>query len=256
MDALLSDPLALLRADPAAPMRLAGLAPDPWQRRMARGTSSRELLLCSRSAGKSTAAALLALADVLLDPGSLVLALSPSERQSGEFAAKVWAFYDALGRPVPALKWTDLRLDLANGSRFIALPGNEKTVRTYNGARRLIIDEASRVPDELYKAVRPMVAVSGGGILALSTPFGQRGWFFDEWESGGSVWWRRKVTAWDCPRIPRAFLAEERAKLGPRWFAQEYECSFEAVEGAFFDPAVVDAAFRPLGGDQFGSFFG
>lgn len=250
------NPLREARADPVSVMTSAALVPDPWQADLLRRPERRSLLLCCRSAGKSSAAAALALADVLLHPGALVLVLSPSERQSGEFAAKVWRYYEALGRPVAPLKWTDLRLDLANGSRLIALPGNERTVRTYNGARRLIIDEAARVPDDLYRTVRPMVAVSHGSILALSTPFGQRGWFYEEFERGGPVWSRQRVTAWQCPRIPRDFLEEERIKQGPRWFAQEWECRFCAIEGAVFDPDLVDAAFRPAGGSGFGSFFG
>jgi hypothetical protein len=44
----------------------------------------------------------------------------------------------------------------------------------------LVIDEASRVDDTLYLAVRPLLAVSGGRLVALSTPFGKRGWFHDE----------------------------------------------------------------------------
>jgi hypothetical protein len=41
-------------------------------------------------------------------------------------------------------------------------PGNEDTVRGYSGATLLLIDEAARVPDALYAAVKPMLATSGG----------------------------------------------------------------------------------------------
>jgi hypothetical protein len=85
----------------------------------------------------------------------------------------------------------------------------------------LVIDEASRVSDGLYYAVRPMLAVSRGRLVALSTPFGRRGWFFEEWESGAR-WERHKITAEECPRITSEFLKEEEASLGPRWYKQEY----------------------------------
>jgi hypothetical protein len=49
----------------------------------------------------------------------------------------------------------------------------------------VIVDEAARVPDDLYRAVRPMLAVSQGRLIALSTPFGQRGWFYDELHGSG-----------------------------------------------------------------------
>ena len=56
----------------------------------------------------------------------------------------------------------------------MALPGDEETIRGHSGAALLVLDEASRIPDVLYKAVRPILAVSGGTRMALSTPFGAR----------------------------------------------------------------------------------
>jgi hypothetical protein len=206
-------------------------------------------VLCSRQAGKSTAAAALALAEALCRPRSLVLLLSPSERQSGELAMKVFGYYDALGRPVPARKRTELQLHLVNGSRVIALPENEKTIRGYSGARLLVVDEASRVSDVLYRCVRPMLAVSRGRLVCLSTPFGRRGWFFEAWEST-AAWERVKITADRCPRIPPKFLAEEEQALGPRWFCQEYYCSFEDVVDSVFSyddiAASADDDLQPL----------
>ena len=35
-----------------------------------------------------------------------------------------------------------------------ALPGREGTIRSYSGVDLLILDEASRVPDDLYRSVR------------------------------------------------------------------------------------------------------
>jgi hypothetical protein len=48
-----------------------------------------------------------------------------------------------------------------NGSRIVGLPGSEGTIRGFSAVSLLLVDEASRVPDELYLAVRPMLAVSG-----------------------------------------------------------------------------------------------
>jgi hypothetical protein len=33
--------------------------------------------------------------------------------------------------------------------------------------------------------------------------------------------------------------------MGPRWYRQEYELSFEAATDAVFDPAAVRRAVRP-----------
>jgi hypothetical protein len=177
-----------------------------------------------------------------LEPPATVLLLSPTLRQSGElFRDKFKRLYNALGRPVPTVQESALTLELANGSRVISLPGEEGTIRGYSGVRLLVIDEAALVSDELYRAVRPMLAVSKGRLVCLSTPHGKRGWFYESW-TGGESWRRVKVRADECPRIEAAFLAEERRAIGDRWYRQEYECSFEDVIDAVFRQEDIDAA--------------
>jgi hypothetical protein len=204
-------------------------------------------MLASRQSGKSTVAAALALREALLNPPALVLLLSPTLRQSGElFRAKVLLLYNALGRPVATVQESALTMELANGSRIVSLPGDEKTVRCYSGVRMLIIDEAARVDDGLYYSTRPMLAVSNGVMVALSTPWGKRGWFFDEF-TGNNRWDRVKVAADTCPRISREFLEEERAALGDRWYRQEYEVEFvETVESVFGYDDIQAAAANDL----------
>ena len=111
--------------------------------------------------------------------------------------------------------------------------------------RLLVVDEAARVPDALYYAIRPMLAVSAGRIVAMSTPFGRRGWFHQEWTAGGPDWRRLQVPASDCPRISPDFLDQERASLGPWWFAQEYDCQFMDTHDQVFATEFIDAAFDP-----------
>src|SRR5262249_31119813 len=141
--------------------------------------------------------------------------------------------YGALGRPVPAVKDNESELELQNGGRVVALPGREGTIRAFSGVTLLLIDEAARVPDDLYRSVRPMLAVSRGRLVALSTPFGRRGWFYKEWIGTGP--WRRFQVPWQqCPRIAPEFIAEERRALGEAWVQQEYECLFTALEGLVY----------------------
>jgi hypothetical protein len=230
-----------LRADPVNLLTTAGMAADPWQATVLRSGADRILLLAARQAGKSSVSAALAVKTALLEPGSPVLLLSPSQRQSGELFRKVLDLYGALGRPVPAIRETALQLELANGSRVLSLPGTEGTVRGFSKVSLLIIDEAARVSDPLYYAVRPMLAVSRGRLVALSTPFGQRGWFFSEW-CGSGEWERVRITADQVPRITPEFLAEERRALGERFYAQEYMTSFESVIDAVFDYRDIQAA--------------
>jgi hypothetical protein len=230
-----------VRADPSLLMTCAGLAPDPWQSQLLHSRAARMLLLCARQSGKSSVAAALALQAALLGPRAPVLLLSPSIRQSGEVFRKVQDMLRGLGRPVGVVAESSLRLELSNGSRILSLPGTEETVRGFSGVSLLIIDEAARVADALYYAVRPMLAVSQGRLVALSTPFGKRGWFHDEWHGEGD-WERVRIVAGECPRITAEFLAEERRALGDRWYRQEYLCSFEDTIDAVFSYEDIQAA--------------
>jgi hypothetical protein len=240
-----TDPLlSQLRADPSQILLRSGMRADAWQQTLLRSRYSRTLLLCSRQAGKSTLAAALALREALLNPPALVLLLSPTQRQSGElYKDKVRRLYAGLHRPVACVQETQLTLELANGSRIMALPGEEETIRCYSGVRLLVIDEAARVPDALYFSVRPMLAVSRGLLVALSTPCGKRGWFYDEW-TGAGPWERVKVAASACPRITAEFLAEERVSLGEHWYTQEYELEFRDTIDSLFRQDDIDAALQ------------
>jgi hypothetical protein len=230
-----------LALDRAAFAKKLGLEPDPWQEDLLRSTSERVLLSCCRQSGKSTMTGIIALHRALYYHSSLILCMAPALRQSQELFGKVLTFYRTLDRPVPAQTERKLSLELENGSRIVTLPGTDKTIRGFSGAALLIVDEASRVADELYFAVRPMLAVSGGTLMMLSTPYGKRGVFFEEWK-GGLGWERYEVPASQCPRISEAFLAEERRSL-PDWvYRQEYLCSFEETEDAVFTTDMVDAA--------------
>ena len=219
--------------DPVLLMQSAGQEADPWQANLLRSYDKRSLVLCSRQAGKSTIAAAMAVHEARFRPKSLTLLLSPSQRQSGELFRKVLDVYKASGAAVPVKAESALKLELANGSRVIALPAGEETIRGFSGVSLLIIDEASRVDDELYYSVRPMLAVSGGRLVALTTPFGRKGWFYNEW-ANASYWTKIRITATECPRLSEEILEQERESLGDAWFRQEYLCEFIDAAGEGF----------------------
>ncbi|MGV8123506.1 MAG: terminase large subunit domain-containing protein [Candidatus Xenobiia bacterium LiM19] len=215
---------------------------DPWQADVLTCHSKRLILNCSRQAGKSTVTSIMALVRALYYPKSLILLLSPSLRQSNELFKKISDNLDKLEQRPKLIEDNKLSAQFDNGSRIISLPGKEGTIRGFSGAALLIIDEASRVDDATYKAVRPMLATSGGKLILLSTPYGKRGFFHDEWVNGGELWQRFKITGHDVPRIPAAFLEEEQRALGPFFFDQEYLCEFkETVDQVFSYDQVMGA---------------
>src|SRR6516162_8014644 len=111
--------LIAMAFDPSLLMEACGFTPDAWQRKFLTSPHRQILLNCSRQAGKSTVTSCLALHTALFTPNALVLLLSPSQRQSGEIFRKILDAYNALRRPVKAAYETQLKLELANGSRVL-----------------------------------------------------------------------------------------------------------------------------------------
>ena len=220
-----------------------GFVPDATQRKLLDSTCKRVLLNCTRQWGKSTTTAARAVYEAETQGKSLTVVVSPSARQSGEFLRKAAGFARRLGIKPKGDGDNEMSLVFPGGGRMVGLPGNEATVRGFSAVTLMLVDEAARVSDDLYKAIRPMLAVSGGTLWMMSTPYGKRGFFYDAWVNGGEEWERVRVAADECPRIPAKFLKEEKRTMGERWFRQEYMCEFVEGTSGVFDMDLVQKAF-------------
>lgn len=226
--------------------KACGLILDPWQEHVGNSTARRQLLLCSRQSGKSTIAGLRADTEACSEPNSLVLLVSPTQRQSSDLFRTCLQLLRKMDDSVVVpeiVAESALRLELANGSRIIALPGSEATVRGYAACSLCIIDEAARVPDDVLAGVLPTLATTNGRLIALSTPRGKRGWFYLEYASGSRDWERTTITADECPRITPEFLDGMKKLLGPRRFDEEFYCLFHDPQSAVFNSEMVAACF-------------
>ena len=232
---------------PLAVAERAGIELDGWQADLVTAPDRQLLMCCSRQVGKSLTAALIAAHAVTQTPGALVLAVAPSLRQSQELYGRTKDVIAALGDAVaPIIEESAQRLVLANGSRLMALPGGrEDTIRGFPAVDVVVLDEAARISDGAYEALRPVVAVSGGTVVALSTPWGKRGWFWKEWSEGGDAWRRASVRAEACPRIPKDWLAREQASMPDFYYRQEFGCEFIEAEGALFSLDDIERAVDP-----------
>lgn len=229
--------------DASLTLDLLGIAPDAWQRQVLRSTSERMLICVHRQGGKSTAVSGLAVGTALHRDDSLVLLVSASLRQSQELFKKVVWSYRRLGEPIPSVEDNAVTLALANGSRVVSLPDSAATIRGYSGPTLVVIDEAAAVSDETFVALLPMLGVSRGRLILLSTPLGQRGFFHQAWTDEQADWERILHTADMTPRIDKAWLLEQRRILGDRWYNQELMCSFEETVGQVFSTESIVAAF-------------
>lgn len=228
----------------------AGITPDLWQAQVLASRAPRLLLCCSRQSGKSFVTAALTLYTALSVPRRDIVIVSRAERQAENLLRTLYNIYDDAGMPVRAVARNKHSFELANGTTIFALPCSSESIRSFSNLSLLVIDEAAFVPQELYRSVRPMLAVGGGRLVVLSSAHGKRGWFYEAWAnadraSGDGVaesWERYKITAYECPRISAEFLAEERRAIGDWWFRSEYLCEFLDAEMALFAREDIDAA--------------
>ena len=217
-----------------------GYHADPWQADLLRSRSRKIILNCSRQSGKSTTSAVLALHESIYRKPSFVLIVAPTQDQSGELMMKFDEFRSAVELPSDYLDTdTKLAVRFSNGNRVVARPGSEKSARSFSAVTLLLEDEASRVSDDLYNTVRPMLAVSDGRHILMSTPFGKRGHFHQIWENERDLWDAIEVPAEMCPRISKEFLAEEK-RTNP-WYLQEYCCAFTETIDQLFSYDLVQS---------------
>ena len=229
-----------------------GYHPDLWQADLLRSRSRKIILNCSRQSGKSTTCAALGLHESIYRRPSFGLVIAPSQDQSAELMMKFDEFRGAVELPSDYLDTeTKLAVRFANGNRFIARPGSEKTARSFSAVTLLLEDEASRVLDDLYNTVRPMLAVSNGRHILMSTPFGKRGHFWKIWSEQRDMWEWYEIPAEQCPRISPEFLEEERRTNV--WFEQEYHCHFMEAQDQYFSNYTIEKMFdcdiKPLWGE-------
>lgn len=258
--------------------------PDVWQEEVLASPCKRKILNTSRQVGKSTVIAGLCLHKALFMEEAVVMLFAPTEKQAKEAFGKVARFYMAYleameqggefrpdrshrrrmmskmrrhtRKPAydPARDVRKMGLELPNGSRIEALPATDHSSRGFT-ADLLVIDEAAFAGDTFYKAIRPSIAVSKGEIVLASTPYGKRGFFYEEWDqiqkkTAAGIdpnWEAWEVPAAECSRIDPDFLVEEFHRLGERHFRQEYMCSFEETEDSVFSERVVVSAFDDEG---------
>ncbi len=204
----------------------------------------RGILCCHRQWGKSTGIAIKALHEALCRPDSLTLIASPSLRQSGETVRKAAAFARRLGMAVRGDGQNAVSLMLPNGARIVGLPEKQDTTVGFTNVTLLVFDEAARVPDPMYYALRPVLLASDGALWLISTPQGKRGFFHREWVHGGSSWMRVHVPVTGNPRVRPEWIEEERAALPDSSFRQDYLCEFLQPDNAIFRYDDIQALFR------------
>lgn len=227
----------------------AGIALDDWQREFVLAEEKRLLVLAGRQSGKTACASLKALLIALRKPGSDVLICAPTARQSAEMIRRTKHFLGYGAGLVPEIEREAVTLvEFANKSRVIALPGLAHTIRGYSPAA-VVIDEAAFINDDVIASVSPMLAVTGGSLILISSAGEAAGFFYEAFAVSAS-WRKWSITAADNPRITPEFLESEAETLPHHKFRAEYFNEFQSQSSrrVFTDEdirAVAASGYKP-----------
>jgi Terminase large subunit, T4likevirus-type, N-terminal len=215
---------AAYRIDPALWLRkVLGFEPTAWQEQFLRARRGASILaLTARQVGKTTVAAWAIAHSMLFMPGSLSVIACPAQRQSGEAVRRVRAILMKAG--VELKSDHVYGLELNNGSRVLALPGSDDSIRGLTVDGWIVADEAARLGENMIAALRPMRARCADARLAmLSTAWSRTDPFWTAWASDDPSWIRLKATAdTNSTLFTAGFLEQERRSLGEDAFKREY----------------------------------
>ena len=218
--------------------------PDDYQKEIFTERSNRILILAPRQTGKSTAVAVRVLYEAMSEDNAVILLASASSRQSGQIMEKARKMAKNLNLDIlpPPSKCDGF--SLSNGSEIISLPDNEETIRGFSAPRMIVVDEAAFASEELYKALEPMLLVSNGTFILLSTPNGQTGYFYDQWHDENGPWTKLKGSLERCPRVSAEAIETIRQSTAKEIFEQEFECKFVAAGGQVISLETLRKCYR------------
>lgn len=259
-------------------LRSLGFKPYEWQTKILKDPSKRIIVNGSRQSGKSTIISAEACHAARFKNKALVIVEAPTQDQSSLDMEKILDFI-AHDRHYPKIeRQNDKEIRLANGSKIRLVITTDKASRGYSNPDMIILDEASRIPDIVYRSgVRPMLTSNAKcELILISTPFGKDGFFYRAWFNTSDNWSKYEVrspwTVLDTDQhnlikyepseedmkgreklrvnfsfSPRHYDFEEQAEnlheMGMQQYLQEYCCDFVETEHAAFAYADIDMMF-------------
>lgn len=213
---------------------------DPWQKEVLEYEGN-IALRSGRQVGKSTVVSMKAAEYAIRNPRHVIMIISATERQAQLLFEKTLG-YLIDNHPYKLKKGRDRptkhKVELQNGARIYSLPTGMSGagIRGYT-VNMLIADEAAFINEAVWQAVTPMLAVTKGKIILLSTPFGRRGYFYQRFNDDSFKTWH--ISSEDCPRADKIFLAQEKKSMSKLQYAQEYLGEFVDELRQFFPTELI-----------------
>jgi hypothetical protein len=214
---------------------------DPWQVKVLNHQGN-QVIRAGRQSGKSEVISEKAMRFALENAGTTTLIIAAAQRQSQLIFEKVRGRLDELP-DIYADKPTLTRVVLTNGSRIYCVPAGRTgySIRGYT-VDLLIADEAAYIPEQVWLAVTPMMAVSEtqkgfGWSILISTPFGKGGYFYECCHDSDFL--HTHVSTEDCKRVTKKFLQQKKRSLSKAQYAQEFLAEFTDEYRQFFPTKLI-----------------
>jgi len=219
---------------------------DKWQMSVL-NTDGNITIRSGRQVGKSEVIGAKGCKFAVENAGTTTLIIAASQRQSSLIFEKVKANVDRVCEEQHKNLYLEpptlTKIYLKNGSRIYSLPAGRTGyfIRGFT-IDLLIADEAAYIPETVWNAVIPMIAVSRklrgmGYIILLSTPFGKGGYFYDSFTD--TDFKQFHISSEDCIRIPKDFLKKEKERMTKAEYMQEYKGEFTDEWSQFFKTELI-----------------
>jgi hypothetical protein len=219
---------------------------DSWQKEYIFGTPHETdcFLLTGRQVGKTTAMSIKAVELCLhkFQKGEYILICSLTEKQAQHMLAKAQAYAEIKYKDKVVYgvnKPTMHRILFKNGTGIFCFAAGEtgEGLRGYT-IKKLMIDEGSRMSEEFFVSVMPMLSVTRGSMDIASTPCGKEGFFYNC--SKDEKFKKFYISAEDCPRHPKAFLEDQKRIMTKLEYAQEYLAIFTDELKRFISEELIE----------------
>lgn len=221
---------------------------DQWQKEVLEaGLAQKNIALRSaRQCGKSTVVSILAGELAVRNANKTIMIIAAVERQAQLLFDKTLNYItDNYRKSIKLGKDRPTRhiITLVNGSKIYCLPCglDGSGIRGYT-VDMLIVDEAAFVPEPVYQAVSPMLSITKGNIILLSTPAGRDSYFFHAFHDPHFINFHIRWS--DCPRHTKDFIEMERTRMSKMQFQQEYEAEFVDELMQFFPSDLIDKCLK------------
>lgn len=241
---------------------------DPWQKEFL-NTEGDKILCTGRQVGKSVICGMDAGEYAANNGKKVVLMIAPTERQAYALFEKTLDYlsinYRTLIKPGKH-RPTKSKINLKNGTRIWCLPtGISGLGIRFLTVDRLYADEASRIPEEVWTAVTPMMLTTGGNSIYLSTPAGKEGQFADAVSNKDDAYTsftrfhvnsetvirnREICDTWTAYQRDKALehLGREKSRMSALQYAQEYEGELIDELRQFFPTDLIKSSMTIRGG--------